>query len=504
MAVTSTSTVSNAAALAGTGTLSSAGLGSGLDVTGIVTKLMEIERQPITNLDTKEVGTKAQITAYGQLKSTLATLQSAAKTMASADTFKTTKATVADSTLFSATTTTAAQPGNYSIDVISLATTQKLLSTGFASTSDIVGNGTLTFEFGTYSSSGSPPVTFTNNPDKVTKSVTIPSGASSLADVAGAINAAKIGVSATIINDGTSNYLSISPADSGASNALRITTNDGDGTNTDNAGLSRLAFDRTTGGTQRLTEKIIPQDAELKIDGVTVKKPLNVIDDAIAGVTLNLTKADPGNPTTMTVARDDTVINSAFSGFVKAYNDASKIFSTLLAYNVQTGETGALQGEGTVRSIQNQIRNALSQSLSVLPGQIGGMSELGVTVQRDGTLAFDEFKLQTTLRNPQKDIQGFLSGSEDSPGLIKRMGNLLDSMLSTGGMLTARISGLNDRVTSYETRKAALEKRMTAIENRYRKQFTNLDTLVASMNKTSAYLTQQLANLPSLNSSKSG
>lgn len=500
MAVNTTSTLSSAAALSGAGTLSSSGLGSGLDVNGIVSKLMDIERQPITNLDAKEVGTKAQITAYGQLKSSLATLQTAAKTLASADTFKTTKATVADATLFSATTTTTAQPGSYSIDVISLATTQKLLSTGYASTSDNVGDGTLTFEFGTYSSALTPPVTFTNNPDKVTKSVTIPSGASSLADVAGAINNAKIGVSATIINDGTSYYLSVSPADSGAANALRVTADDADGNDTDNAGLSRLAFDKTTGGTQRLTEKIVPADAELKIDGVTIKKPLNVIDDAITGVTLNLTKADPGTPTTMTVARDDTVITTAVSGFVKAYNDAGKIFSELLAYNVQTGETGALQGEGTVRNVQNQIRSALSQALNVLPGQIGSMSELGVTVQRDGTLAFDTFKLQTTLRNPQKDIQGFLAGTDESPGIVKRMGNLLDSMLGSGGMLSARISGLNDRVTSYETQKAALSKRMTAIENRYRKQFTGLDTLVASMNKTSAYLTQQLANLPSISS----
>jgi len=499
-----TSSLSSSSALSGAGTLSSAGLGSGLDVNGIVTKLMDIERQPITNLDAKVVGTKAQITAYGQLKSSLATLQSAAKTLASADTFKTTKATVADSTLFSATTTTAAQPGSYSIDVRSLATAQKLLSTAFASTADNVGSGTLTFEFGTYST-GDPPVTFTNNPDKVTKSVTIPSDASSLADVAGAINAAKIGVSASIINDGSSYYLSLSPADSGAANALRITVDDADdGNNTDAAGLSRLAFDNTTGGIQQLTEKIAPADAELNIDGVTIRKPLNVIDDAIAGVTINLTKADPGVPTTMTVARDDAVVKAAVSGFVKAYNDASKIFADLLAYNVQTGETGALQGEGTVRNIQNQVRSALSQSLSVLPDQIGGMSELGVTFQRDGTLTFEDFKLQTTLRNPQKDIQGFFAGSDDAPGIMKRMGNLLDSMLGTGGMLSARISGLNDRVTSYETQKTALAKRMTAIENRYRKQFTSLDTLVASMNKTSAYLTQQLANLPSINGSANG
>lgn len=603
-----TSSISNSSALSGSGTLSSAGLGSGLDVTGIVSKLMAIERRPIDLIDTKATVVQAQLTAYGSLKGSLSSLQTAVTSLTSKSTYSATKATVADDKQLSVTSDSTAAAGSYSVQVINLAKAEKLKSAAFSSASDSVGTGTITFDFGTYSTTGG--VTgFALNTSKKQVSVTIPSGSDSLASIADAINAAKAGISATVLNDGTSSYLSFSPTDPGAANALRIQVDDNDGNDADNSGLSRLAFDKSTGHTagsvdltssvdiaaassnnkfmiavdggtatevtlgdgtydntnivaamqaavdsavgagkavvslnasnqlvvasaatgglssiaisgvtgniglntlfgasgtavsaiKNLTETVAPQDAKIIVDGVTVIKSTNTITDAIRGVTLSLTK-ESADATTVKVAADNSALSSALEAFVKAYNSTSGSLSELLAYDVKTGKAGALQGEGTVRSIQAQLRQAL-QSITK-GGGLSSLSEIGVSFQRDGTLQFSSDKLNTALSDPTKNVKSLLIGTDGTSGIANKIDNLLSTFLDSDGTLTARTDGLNSQVTLYEKRKAELEVRMSSIEARLRKQYNALDTLIASMNQTSSYLTQQLANLPNNNSDK--
>lgn len=606
-----TSSISNSSALSGSGTLSSAGLGSGLDVTGIVSKLMAIERRPIDLIDTKATVVQAQLTAYGSLKGSLSSLQTAVESLTSKSTYSATKATVADDTLMSVTSDSTAGAGSYSVEVVQLAKAEKLKSAAFNSSSDSVGTGTITFDFGTYSTTGG--VTgFALNTSKKQVSVTIPSGSDSLASIADAINAAKAGISATVLNDGTSSYLSFSPTDPGAANALRIQVDDNDGNDADGSGLSRLAFDKSTGHTagsvdltasvniaaassnnkfmiavdggtatevtladgsydntnivaamqtavdnavgagkavvsvnaanqlviasaatgglssievsgvtgniglntlfgasgtsvsavKNLTETVAPQDAKIIVDGVTIMKSTNTITDAIRGVTLSLTK-ESADATTVKVTADNSALSSALEAFVKAYNSTSGTLSELLAYDVKTGKAGALQGEGTVRSIQAQLRQAL-QTVTVGKG-LAGLSDIGISFQRDGTLKFSSDKLTTALSDPTKSVKSLLIGTDSTSttsGIANKINNLLNTFLDSDGTLTARTDGLNSQVTLYEKRKAELEVRMTSIEARLRKQYNALDSLIASMNQTSSYLTQQLANLPNNNSEK--
>lgn len=605
-----TSTLSSGSALSGSGTLSSAGLGSGLDVTGIVSKLMSIERRPIDLLDTKTTTIQAQLTAYGTVKGSLSSLQTAVQTLTNKSTYAATKATVADTDQLSVTSDSTAAAGSYSVQVVQLAKAEKLKSTAFSSSSDSIGTGTITFDFGTYTTTDG--VTgFALNTSKKQVSVTIPSGSDSLTAVADAINAAKAGISATVLNDGTSSYLSFSPTDPGAANALRIQVSDNDGNNTDASGLSRLAFDKTSGNTtgsvdltssvavssgsgnnkfmlaldggaaaevtladgtydktnivtamqtavdnavgagkakvslnasnqlvisslatsgvssielsgvtgntglsalfgtagtsvsglQRLTESVAPQDAKLLIDGVTVTKSTNTVTDAIRGITLSLTK-EATTATTVKVTNDNSALSSALEAFVKAYNSTSGTLKEALAYDVTTGKAGALQGEGTARSIQAQLRQVL-QSFTQGMGYTS-LSEIGISFQRDGTLSFSSDKLTTALSNPNKSVKELLIGKDSTgttDGIANKLNNLLSSFLDSDGTLTARTDGLNKEVTNNNKRKADLETRMTAIETRLRKQYNDLDTLIASMNQTSAYLTQQLAALSSSSSS---
>ncbi|RTL57758.1 MAG: hypothetical protein EKK46_02155 [Rhodocyclaceae bacterium] len=605
---TTTSSLSSASGLSGSGTLSSAGLGSGLDVNGIVSKLMAIERQPIDKIDTQTGVVQAEITAYGSLKSALSTFQTSIQSLTNASTYSATKATASDSTQFTVTSDSTAGVGNYSIQVQKLAKAEKLQSAAFSSATDSVGTGTLTFDFGTYTTDSSGNTSFALNTNKKQVSVAIPSGSDSLTAIASAINNAKAGISATVLNDGTSSYLSFSPTDPGNANALRVSVSDADGNNSDAAGLSRLAFDKSTGlvqgsvdftsasvniaaassnnkftlaldggasvnvtladgtynkttivaalqsavdgalgsnkatvslnasnnlviaskttsgfagitlgqypgntgvtalfgnggtsvsATNRMTESVAPQDAKLLIDGVTVTKSSNVITDAIQGMTLNLT-AEGTSATTVAVTSDSSALSSAMDSLVKNYNSLASQFKTLMSYDATTGATGALQGEGTVRSIQQQISSML-QTVSKGLG-VSSLSQLGVSFQRDGTLAFNSDKLQTALTDPTKNLKTFFIGTDGNSGFASRLDDALNSILGAGGMLSARTDGLNEQLTNYAKQKADLETRMTAIEARYRKQYSDLDTLIASMNSTSTYLTQQLANLPTIGS----
>ena len=222
------------------GLLASPGLGSGLDINSIVSKLMTVESAPLTALAAKEASYQARITAFGTLKGGLAALQSALSGLLDAKSMKTTTATLADTSLASVSAGSAAVPGTYSLEVSLLAQAHKIASTGFASVNDTVGSGTLTFAFGTFDGA-----TFTANADAPAKTVTIPAGQNTLAGIRDAVNAAAIGVSATIVNDGSAagNRLVFSSTSSGAANSLKVTVSDDDATHTDTGGLSRLAYD---------------------------------------------------------------------------------------------------------------------------------------------------------------------------------------------------------------------------------------------------------------------
>src|SRR5262245_45013802 len=256
------------------------GLGSGLDIDGIVSQLMTIERKPLDQIDQKEASYKAQLSAYGTMRSALATLQSAVRALANVSKFRGAKATVGDPSLLSASASSSAAAGTYNIEVQQLAQAQKLKSPVLAS----LGTGTVTIEFGSYSAGA-----FTANADKDAKTITVTQ--SSLAGVRDAINAADAGVRANIVNDGTGERLVIASNDSGTANALRITVDDADGNDTDAAGLSQLAFDASAGGVQNLSETVAALDARVVIDGITVTSASNQVSGAIEGLTLNLKKA---------------------------------------------------------------------------------------------------------------------------------------------------------------------------------------------------------------------
>jgi flagellar hook-associated protein 2 len=386
-----------------TAAVSSPGIGSGLNVTSIVSQLMSVEQQPLTALQTAQTGYQADLSAWGTVQSQIAALQTAAQALDSPSAFQSLSATVGDTSQLSASVNSQAVAGSYTIAVNTLAQSQQLISTGFSNTSSVVGTGTLTFQFGTYNSTAN---TFTPSSTAAATSVTINSSNDTLQGVANAVNAANVGVTATIVNDGSSsgNHLVFTSNATGTSSSMQVQVADADGNNTDTSGLSQLAYDPTAaaGSGQNLSQTEAAQDATLTIDGIAVTKPSNTITDAIQGVTLNLTKAAPSTPTTLTVASDSSGIATALNSFVTAYNTLNTTMSGLTAYDSSTNTAGLLLGDPTADSLEDRIQSVLAQALP--SGNLTTLEQVGLGVQSDGSLSLDTSTLNAAVASNPNDF----------------------------------------------------------------------------------------------------
>jgi flagellar hook-associated protein 2 len=427
-----------------TPTLSSPGIGSGLDVQGIVDKLMAVESQPLNDLSTKETTIQSQISAYGALKSALASLQTAVHALAAPAPFQSTKATLADTDVASATTAAGAVAGRYTLEVSALAQNQKLASNGFAAVSDTVGSGTLTFNFGTYSAG-----TFTPNATAGSRTVTIAAGQSSLAGIRDAVNAANIGVTASIVNDGSANgqRLVFTSNNAGADQSLKISVADDDANNTDGAGLSQLAYDpaATAGSGKNLTETRAAQDAAFTLDGIAIRSSSNTVTDAIAGVTLNLTGTNVGSPTTVSVAQDTGPATTAVQTFITAYNALQTTITNLTKYDATNKQASVLTGDSTVRLVQSQLRSLIGGAVTGASSTLNTLSSIGITTQTDGTLALDTTKFNAALASDASSVGRLFSSTGVSSDALVGFGTA--SSKTAAGTYAVNITQLATRGT---------------------------------------------------------
>ena len=381
--------------------------GTNIDVNGLVTQLVTAERAPLTAMRATQTGFEAKISAFGKIRSSLSSLGDAAARLDSSSTYKAMGADVGDATIAGASVAAGAAPGTYSVEVRALAQSQKLASNRYTASSAAVGSGTMSIEFGSYDSGAN---LFTANPAKASLAVTIASG-STLEGVRDAINLASTsagaGVRARIINDGVGYRLSVSSADTGLANGLRISVADGDGGDSDTAGLSALAYDPAgaVGTGKNLIETSAAKDALLTIDGVAITKSNNTVNDAIAGVSLTLKKTNIGSPTSLTVARDDSAIRTALDGMVKAYNSFNTTTHDLTFYDASNRTAGTLQGDAAVRSMQSQVRTA------ILGNGGAGLSSVGLSLRRDGSLTLDSAKFSAAAADPGFDFEALFGAT---------------------------------------------------------------------------------------------
>jgi len=490
-------TISSATSTASTGAITSPGVGSGLDINGIITKLMAVEQQPVTVLNKQEATDQAKISAYGTLTSSVASLKSAVDALKDSSLFTKQSATTSDSTVLSATANSVAKAGTYSVSVVALASAQTLTSQVFSSSSSAVTTpgGQLKIEIGTYSGGNftvgsATPVT-----------VDIAAG-SSLQSIRDLINSADAGVTAKVVSvdsAGTQFKLSITSNTVGAAGSLRISALDTSGTAlpTNNTDLAKLSYDPTkvSGTGNEYTAAAPALDAHIQVDGVDLYRNSNVIGDAIAGVSFTASKIGTAS---LTVASDITSAQSAIQAFVKAYNDAVASGRKLSNYDPATKTSALLTGDSAARNLLSQLSSMMGFIGPATNSNMKRLSDIGLTLQKDGSLQINTIKLQTNLQYSLSSVASLFSSTDSSltsKGIAVQMSSRLDAILSSQGLLANSVSGLQATIKSIGLRRTSLQNRLVQVEANYRKQFTALDTLVASMQQTSQYLTQQLATM---------
>lgn len=458
-----------------------------LDVPTLVSQLMTVERRPIDTLNTQITSYQTKISSFGTLSGLVASFQTASSTLGTS--MQKLAATPSDPGVLSATAGSTAVPGTYTVNVSQLAQSQNLIAAGQTSSTAAIGSGTattVTFDFGTISGgtltngvySGSA---FTSN-GSGTKSITIDSTNNTLEGIRDAINSAAMGVTATIVNDGsgTPYRLVVTSTSSGVSNSLKITTSGGDATID-----SLLAYDPA--GTQNLTQTQVAQNASLTVNGIAVTSGSNTVSGAIQGVTLTL-KNTTATPSSLTVARDTTAINAAASGFVDAYNALASQIKSRSAYGTGTTSGGSLAGDGTLRAMQDQLRGIFNTPAS--GGTLTSLAQVGIAFQKDGSLLLDSSQLDNALSANFSDVSNLFSSST---GFATRLEAWGKSTLAPGGLIDTRTQSLNSYIKNRNDEIDRMENRMTALQKKYTTEYTNLNLLLSSMNSTSTYLTQQLA-----------
>lgn len=447
--------------------ITSPGVGSGLDINAILARLMAVERRPLEVLQKKQSAYQTELSAYGRLKGALSNFQSAMADLKSIARFKLYKTTVEDETVFTASAGSTASVGSYDIEVVQLAVANRLNSQRYAdkdTTTVGISGDKLRIQVGSGSSNAFE--------------VTI--GGKTLTQIRDAINNAadNIGVTATLVPDydaGTSTEyyrLVITSNETGTVNALTLSFEDASGSPiADPMGFTALTA---------------AQDAKVKVQGYLAVRASNTMTDVIDGVTLKL-KATTASGVTkrLTVERDMDAITKNVQSFVDAYNALHNTIKGL--------RNGDLKGDLTLVGIESGIRNLLNTPPSGLTTSLKYLSELGVSIQVDGTMKLDAELLADQLAADFNGVAELFA--DDDQGYAWRLDALVRSYLKVDGIITAREDGLDARLDDVHERQAALERRLVMVEERLRAQFAALDALVGRLRATSDYLSNQLARI---------
>ena len=415
---------------------SSIGLGSGLDIGSLVSQLVAAEGQSKSfRLDQREANLQARLSALGTFKSALSDFQSSLGALTKAATFEAIKAKSSDSKQFTASAVTGAVTGSYSVEVSSLAEAHTL-STSAANAktniTDTVGTGTLTFTFG----------------DGTTKTVSVTDG--SLASVRDSINDANIGVSASLINDGTGYRLTLKSA-TGLDKEMTITVADDDGNNLDDAGLSILAFDAagTLGNGKNLDQTNAASDAVIVVDGITVTNSSNTVTGVIDDVTLELTGISSGSAATLTISQDTSGAKTAINDFKEAFNSMAKALNDLTYYDEDSGQKGIFLGAAIVRNAEYAMHRILNQTIgSSTNTTYNSLAMLGFKTKRDGTYEVDSSMLNKALSGGIDEVKALFAG-----GLVGATTVAADLVASYAGVPTGVNSAdLNVEITQQATK----------------------------------------------------
>jgi len=456
------------------GTIVTSGVGSGLDIASLVSQLVQAEGQPAAvRLDVEEARLQGKISALATLRSALATFRDAVAELKDLDSFRGRQVSLSSPDFVSATAAANVNPSSYQIEVERLASAHRLNSQAFASQDDVIGTGTLALSLG-----GSA---FT---------VDIDASNNTVAGIAEAINGASenTGITANVINGVDGTRLVLSASETGADNTIVVTESGGDG------GLSVLVYDPVNAITN-LTELTPALDARALIDGFAVESSTNSVSGAVTGMTFELLgQNEVGVTTTVAVSFDRESARELVGKLVEGYNALIDAIAGTASFNPETGESGPLFGDSGLRNVSFQLRRELNDSVTGLDGPFSLLQQIGVETALDGRLSIDATRLDAAFDTDFDAVGQLFADAEQ--GLAHRLDQRLEAYLGSDGLLDGRDTSLKASVDEIGDRREALQARLVALEARLSRQFNALDGLLAQLQSTSNFLSQQLASLP--------
>jgi flagellar hook-associated protein 2 len=471
-----------------------------IDVNTLVSELITADSQPLTQLQSRQSGVQAQLSAYGQIQSALSSLQTAVSAMTVGSAFSAESATVTGDGVGAVVTGTP-PAGSYAITVSALAQAQSAASAPVASASTVLGTGTLTIQLGTYNATGN---TFTAQSGAAPVNITINSSNDTLGGIAAAINAASAGVNASVVTDNSGSRLVLSSSSTGASNGFSMTVADSDGTNTDTTGLSQIAFDptATAGAGKNMTLTQAGTNAQYSVNGLALTSSSNVITTAVNGLTLNLTQAPAAGSTLqaqVTIGTDASSVTASMNTFVQSYNSLVKLEQNLTAYNASTNTASVLTGDMTTFEIGSQLSAILGSPLSGAAAGYSWLASVGIDFQQDGTLTFNSTAFSNALSaNPSAVASMFTSasGTGNQRGFAVQLNSAIASMLGPNGLLSGAQAGLQSTISNLGQQitqeQASLSQEQTALIT----QYSNLNASLVVAQQQQVALANALAGLP--------
>ncbi|XKH01318.1 flagellar filament capping protein FliD [Marinobacter nauticus] len=465
--------------------ISSLGAGSGLFTNDLVNQLVEAERAPTeTRLNRREAETQAKISAFGRIRSALEALQGPMEALSQSDSMKAyTSSSSNEGVVGVSLDSSAANRGSYSVDVQQLARAQSLASTEMADRdTTAMGTGTLTLNVG-----------------GTATDITIDSSNNTLQGMADAINDAGAGVSAGIVDTGSGYRLVLSSDESGTANEITMSVADDDGNNTDTSGLSQFVFDGTT---SNMEETVSAKDAILDVNGITVTRSTNTIENVVDGVTFNVSST---GTSTVKVESDPGAVADKVQGFVDKFNALQDQIKSVAGYDSTSEKGGILTGDATVRAIQTDLRQKLTEIPSGLEGSpIRMLADVGITTDpSSGKLKFDQAVFKEKLAENPDEMATLFSDTDQGDGIATRMVSAAERFLGTDGLLANRTDGLDDTLEDIEDQRFELDDRIASYEERLVSQFSAADKLISQIQSTGDYVQQQLSSMATPSAGKS-
>lgn len=467
--------------------ISSLGIGSGLDLNGLLDQLRSAEREKLQPIIQQKAQQEAKISAYGRLQTGVDKLQSAAQALNDPELFQQLSASVQGEGL-SASASEAASPGRYDVTVNRVATSGTLAtqSTDANYTPDealFTEATTLTLKFGAAYSDTDGSFDAGASPTGADVTLDIAAG-SSLEEVRDAINANEgAGVDASIINDGSGYRLALSSRETGAEASL--------------VGLEFANKDTGSTAPVPLAEDAATlrpgNDAELDINGITITSASNTVEEAIQGVTLTLSPEAEGTTSEVSVSRDEGSVKEAVNKWVSAYNELQSTIGRMIKPGIDGTSSGELVGDRIVRTLESRMTRDLTGA--VAGGEFSMLSDLGISLNKEGRLELDEETLDAAIADSPGEVAAFFAGDSEEAGMAGTFNATLERMLDDNGTLNNAIEGAESRAESLVERFTRMEASVERTVERYRAQFGQLDAMIANMNQTSSYLTQQFASL---------